>query len=675
MFWQEADTIRRLLGLCAILLVLFGGNPPAQAASRSMPLDALGFENDVVVGSPHMSILFEFPVPRLAQIKAASATVFIVPNLQLNGNSTLFFYYNDKLIEKRTVNEIRQQNSILLKLPVDGTLRDSVRLQIKSNLFISNDLCRDDQSGGLFFTVRKNSFLNLSYDMRPVRTEEDFFGSLQQTLFIVVPQDATLTEIIPAAWTYGLMKKLYPHLDIQLVRAAELVKLPPVPRIWVSLDTKLPEYFKSKGTAPGITLADPNTLLISAADVQSLRLFVQQLSELPVFALDSTASKRIAIAPIETPSGTITEAVSFGSNSAREGFLRIPVGFQLYPTLLEALPERMGIHLEGIHTPGVVSSPVRMDVFLNNHLVHSSILDQGGPFRRDLALPDTVALRARNDLNVQFYYPEGREQCRMENHRQFAKVLPTSYLWGTGRHKFGQVGWHNIGLFLGKQGTILLDEALGPNTLKAAGGIVHFLNQQLPPGMAAFPNFLPLAQPVEAPEGAYILAVGLAENIPGAIRENLPVYTDKTFSVRLKATQASLFEQKGNARSVAGTIGEIKGKPLAVFSTNADGSLLIDALKYFGQPKIFDSLNGNVLVYQQPNQVYSFAVAGRSLNEATTDQKDMLADLWNNNRMLIQIAAGLLVFLILLFIFNQKPLQKQIKRKTTRSDPADKLFK
>ena len=208
------------------------------AASRIMGLESLGIVRDMHVAAPQASVAFDFPLPRLARVQSASATIFLTPGAQLNGETVFSFYYNSKLIATRTAKELRQQKPFVLPLPVDGTPRDVAKLQIKSGMFITEDQCWDYRSGGLFFTIHRNTSLNLTYNLPPARNVPDFFDSFQQALIVVVPDGATLEELTPGAWIYGLMKKTYPYLNVQLVRAAELSKLPPVPRIWVGIESK-----------------------------------------------------------------------------------------------------------------------------------------------------------------------------------------------------------------------------------------------------------------------------------------------------------------------------------------------------------------------------------------------------------------------------------------------------
>jgi len=675
----EGTKIFKTIGtLVAGLLLFFWGTLPVGALSRTIGVETLGMESDMQVMAPASSIVLDFPIPRMTQIKAATATVFVTPGAQLNSEAVFFFHYNDKLIATRTAKELLQQKSVVLNLPVDKVVRNFARLQIKSSMFMTNDLCRDYYSGGLFFVVHRNSFLNLTYDMPPVRSVEDFFGSLQQDLLVVVPDDASLAEFVPAAWTYGLLKKAQPHLNIQLVRAAELLKLPRVPRIWIGLDAKLPKYFK--GATAGVMLADPNTLLISATDVQSLRTFVQQLLDLPVLSLNTKSDQRISITPIETPPGVVNEAIAFGNNNLQEGIFSVPAEFQLYPVALEKIPERLGFHLEGSHTlPADTGRPVRMDVFLNNNLVYSSVLDRTGQFTRDILLQEPVELLSLNTLKIQFNYPEDPTQCKVRGKFQVAQILPTSYMWGAGQYRVDRFDWNNIGLFLGRQGTILLDEALGVDMLKIAGETAYFLNRQLPPGVVAFPNYLPLKQPTELPEGGFVLVAGITGNIPSILQDKMPVSVDKDFDVYRKTTKVRLFEHQPNVNAVVGRVGEFKGGPVVIFSANTDGGLLNDALRHLSRPKTAETLTGNVLVYQKNVKLYSFDVRDKNVKNQKPVAKEMtVADIWEQHQTLILVVVGIVALLLLLGIpaFLKMFPRKKVKREPGRTDSSkETLFK
>jgi len=656
------------------MLLVLGTTIPAEAVSRSIGVEAIGFERTVQVNAPESSLVVDFPVPRMAKIRTATATVSVMPGPQLNDETLFFFYYNDKLVSARTAKEIRQQKNFSLQLPVDGVARDFARLQIKSRMFMTDDLCRDYHSGGLFFTVYGDTSLHLVYDMPTVRTVEDFLGSFQQELLVVVPDDATMAEFVPGAWVYGFLKKSQPHMNIRLVRAAELPRLPPVPRIWVGLDSKLPKYFKD--SAPGVFLTDSNTLLVSAPDVPGLKTFVQQLWDLSKGSQNPKGNKRIEISPIETPSGRVSEAVAFGNTAVQEGIFSVLTEFSLFPVLLNTIPQRLGIHLEGSHSlPVDTTRPVRMDVFLNSHLVHSSVLDRSGQFKRDIVIQGPLELRALNTLKVRFDYPEDSGQCKGRGDFLSAHILPTSYMWGEGQSRVERFDWSNIGLFLGRQGTVLLDEGLGTNTLKIAGELVYFLNRQLPPGMVDFPELLPLQQQAKVPGTGLLMIAGITGNIPPALQEQMPALIDSDFNLYRKATKTKLFEHQTNANTVVGRVGASKGAPLIIFSADKDGGLLAEALQYLSRPKNTGVPGGNVLVYQHPARLYSFDVRDKDGIKTKQDEKEAtVAGIWENNKTWILIAAGVLILLIYL-LRRMFPARRKKKEARSRDSSPNELFK
>ena len=110
-------------------------------------------------------------------------------------------------METRTVKELRQRKTFTINLPLEREYQETLRLQIKSNMFISDDLCRDYYSGGLFFIVHKDSRINLNYDMLPVRTVDDFFGSFQQSLLVVAPNDRHWMNILLLPGLMDCLKK------------------------------------------------------------------------------------------------------------------------------------------------------------------------------------------------------------------------------------------------------------------------------------------------------------------------------------------------------------------------------------------------------------------------------------------------------------------------------------
>ena len=628
---------------------------PVQAFNRSLGMDVLGFEKELSVKAPHSSLTLSFPVPRLARIRSASATFALTPGPQLHEEAAFSFYLNDKLLETKTVKEIRLRKKFTINLPLAGEFRDTINLQIKSNMFISNDLCRDYYTGGLFFTVNPDTKVDLNYDMLPVRSVADFFGNFQQSLLIIVPASAGLSEMMPAAWTYGVLKKNYPHMDIQIVKANDLGNRPATtPRIWVAVRNQLPAYFNK--TQPGIALADPNTLVLSAGSASELESVARQLADLPVFPNNPNVSRKIEVNTVANSAGNVTEGLSFSNQDVQTGVLQVSSDFLLYPALLGNVPEKMGLHLEGSNMVSFEQvRPARLDVFFNSNLVHSSVLDQSGRFSRDIVLPGGMELLTRNNLNVQVNYPEEPGQCQVRGKTQSAQILPNSYLWGAGQRKMDHFTWSNIGMFFGRQGIVLVDEKLDENPLKLIADLVMFLNRQLPSATYAFPAVQTLSDQSFLPPDQYVVALVKSGNEPPFLQELMPMAQGQSITGNRENNSGIPLEFQTNVTSVVGKITENNGVPVIVFSTKQNGKILAEAFRYLNHPGHYAGLVGNIMAFRQPGLVYSLDVRDndKSVVIGQTAAQGLLTRFWNQYKPeIVIVGAALAVIFLLLLLFG-----------------------
>ena len=655
---------RRILLFLAVslfLLVIGGYQPGAIAASRTISLDQLGYENDLAVGAPYTTASITFPVPKLAVQAGSTLTLYVSPSPRLNGENLFFVYINGQLVQTPSVNQVRAQRTIVVNIPPDASPSGTIQVDLRTNMYITDDLCRDYYSGGLFFTVHRNSNLNLNYNMLPVRTVADFFHSLTNSVLVVVPDKPSMGEVSGSSWAYGMLKKMYPHINVNLVSASEVSKYTE-PRIWVGTAGKLPPYF-SRATA-GITLVDPNTLLILGSDDAGLKENVRRLADLQIFPANPTATKKITVNVENTPAGTANEAVSFGNIKVQEGILQVPADFKIYPGLLSVPPERLGLHLEGSYTVTFeVVRPVRLDVFFNNNLVHSSTLDETGRFKRDITLPDGIELRSQNSLSIQFNYPEEPGTCRVRGKIQSAQIFTNSYMWGAGRYKFDQFGWPNVGLFFSKKGTILLDDRIDSNIIRAAAEYVALMNRQLPVETYAFPDMALVSSYTDAAApGEYLAVIAMADKLPEALQEKMPVRIGSNFTVYRAADKTVLYQYQPNTNVVIGRVGQIKDRPLILLTANMSSDLLPTAVRYLSKPSNYEKLTGNVFVYSAPDRLFAFDVRDKNIkveSAGTPASQGMATRILDQNRMPLLLLGGLIVLIIVArivfrFLFPRK---------------------
>ena len=81
--------IARLILVIAVIIlqpsVAFG-------LERTLDLNSIGVDSDILIHAPNTSVEIGFPVPRLAKLTSATATILLTPNEQNNDNNVLSFY-------------------------------------------------------------------------------------------------------------------------------------------------------------------------------------------------------------------------------------------------------------------------------------------------------------------------------------------------------------------------------------------------------------------------------------------------------------------------------------------------------------------------------------------------------------------------------------------------------
>ena len=96
--------------------------------------------------------------------------------------------------------------------------------------------------------------------------------------------------------------------------------------------------------------------------------------------------------------------------------------------------------------------------------------------------------------------------------------------------------------------------------------------------------------------------------------------------------------------------------------------MLGDALRFLNRSGKYGEMIGNVMVYRTPARLYSFDVRDKSVRVEQPAAKGMLAGIWEKNRDLILLAAGLAVLLLLLILFSR---HLRSRRNAQKKDPPN----
>jgi len=590
--------------VCTLFSVLLCFPSQSRAATFSTAMTVLGYEQDVIVTGAKTNLNITFPVPRMTPLAGSMVNLVVEPGKNLNEISNFAFYINDRQVATLTAGQLRARPNVQLPLPLDVQNKGQAQVDIVANVFATNDICADYQRGHLVYTLRNSSALTMQFAPPMPKSIPEFFNTLTNGLLVIIPDNPTLNEIATGAWAYGIVQKQYPYVPVKMIVASERLQYPNLPRIWIGLLNHLPGELGS--FTQGLHLPFPDTLVIAAEDDDNLQGLVKQLAQLGV--MEALPSANLHVSQQNPPSGGLQDKIYFGNNTAQEGILSVPVDFEIYPAMLPSLPKSLNIHLEGRYGPStIVGKQVRLDVFFNRKLIHSELLDASGALNKDITVPNSLNLQARNILSLAFEYPDENGYCKAKGMVQSVQVLPSSYVSGIDKFRSERFTWPNVGLLFNKKGLILVSDNQSLDSIRSVGEMVLLMNKQLPPGVFSYPSVSSMSQFSKTMTPDYLILLGLAQDIPEELQQALPLQRGKDYTLYRGdgGTVAYRYQSVGN--TILGQIGEYHGMPLISISANKQLQSLPGAIRRLQTRPNYNELAGNIFVVNEQNQLSSFS--------------------------------------------------------------------
>ena len=114
-----------------------------------------------------------------------------------------------------------------------------------------------------------------------------------------------------------------------------------------------------------------------------------------------------------------------------------------------------------------------------------------------------------------------------------------------------------------------------------------------------------------------------------------------------------------------------------MFATNLDGGLLTEVLRHIGRAGQYETMTGNVLIYQQSSPLYSFDVREKSVKSVKQVSKGWTLELWEDKNIWIVIASGIAIVLLLILFAYRKMFPRRRSRRAVGQGDSSKpvLFK
>jgi hypothetical protein len=202
-------------------IVLFGN--AASAQQSIITFKSLGRDDDAITGMSGSSAYY----------------VKIDPFMEMNGSKVVLFFepsqalikeksYINVLINDKPVYSAHLSKDSIQKVTLNLSRADLspdrryVKIQIRTLLTITDDICHDLDNPAMWLKVKGNSYLALNKSNTNFFNNVNISNSFESKTAIVYPANPTLHDLKAVAWAYARLKKS----DIKNVQVVEAGHLP-----------------------------------------------------------------------------------------------------------------------------------------------------------------------------------------------------------------------------------------------------------------------------------------------------------------------------------------------------------------------------------------------------------------------------------------------------------------
>jgi hypothetical protein len=342
------------------------------------------------------------------------------PVLNLN-ESFITIYIWDKPATSFRIS--RTPNEIVIPLKkFELGFSEYLKIDIRASLYITDDRCKDIQTGGLWFKILKSSFINIEH--LPIKKTEfkiqSFLSDVKDGLYLVFPSSVSKTELEGLVWVYSFVRKV---TGIKTINYATFETLPTKAQfIAISIFEKLPneykilqgKFLKTDGL---IYIYSDRALFITGFSEEGLKKALQTFLNLDI--LKTSFNSFLLVREAKPPEQPFTNMSPFKvpfkefgfSTSKVEGIGSLRSSFTFTLSKLGFSPDKININISAVYSP-VTEKTGRayMNVYFNGLLIESKKLGEEGKIIYTFSL-NRFSLLKLNTISIEFTFYPSSEDC------------------------------------------------------------------------------------------------------------------------------------------------------------------------------------------------------------------------------------------------------------------------
>lgn len=342
------------------------------------------------------------------------------PVLNLN-ESFITIYIWDKPATSFRIS--RTPNEIVIPLKkFELGFSEYLKIDIRASLYITDDRCRDIQTGGLWFKILKSSFINIEH--LPIKKTEfkiqSFLSDVKDGLYLVFPSSVSKTELEGLVWVYSFVRKV---TGIKTINYATFETLPTKAQfIAISIFEKLPneykilqgKFLKTDGL---IYIYSDRALFITGFSEEGLKKALQTFLNLDI--LKTSFNSFLLVREAKPPEQPFTNMPPFKvpfkefgfSTSKVEGIGSLRSSFTFTLSKLGFSPDKININISAVYSPVTEKiGRAYMNVYFNGILIESKKLGEEGKIIYSFSL-NRFSLLKLNTISIEFTFYPSSEDC------------------------------------------------------------------------------------------------------------------------------------------------------------------------------------------------------------------------------------------------------------------------
>jgi len=342
------------------------------------------------------------------------------PVLNLN-ESFITIYIWDKPATSFRIS--RTPNEIVIPLKkFELGFSEYLKIDIRASLYITDDRCRDIQTGGLWFKILKSSFINIEH--LPIKKTEfkiqSFLSDVKDGLYLVFPSSVSKTELEGLVWVYSFVRKV---TGIKTINYATFETLPTKAQfIAISIFEKLPneykilqgKFLKTDGL---IYIYSDRALFITGFSEEGLKKALQTFLNLDI--LKTSFNSFLLVREAKPPEQPFTNMPPFKvpfkefgfSTSKVEGIGSLRSSFTFTLSKLGFSPDKININISAVYSPVTEKiGRAYMNVYFNGILIESKKLGEEGKIIYTFSL-NRFSLLKLNTISIEFTFYPSSEDC------------------------------------------------------------------------------------------------------------------------------------------------------------------------------------------------------------------------------------------------------------------------